>query len=231
MKNAKNNTKNNEVKMSREEYISHLSNRTNKISMSNKNRKTGPAILDLAFPICTCREDAPCKKGCYANKGRQTMANVQGAYYRNWRLWNENPDLFFEQVYYEIKFSGLTYIRYFDSGDIISMDFFDRMVKLCKKTPDVKYMAFTKKYELVNDHISNNGELPDNLNIMFSSWDKMWDIPNPHNLGIAYVDFKDKRLNPDFPKNTFRCPGKESTCSACKICWNKNLKAVVFEQH
>ena len=95
----------------------------------------------------------------------------------------------------------------------------------------MKYMAFTKRYEWVNKWISENGELPDNLNIMFSAWHKIWEVPNPYSLGIAYVDFNDKSLNPELPKNAFVCPGKESSCSACGACWSKRLKAVVFHQH
>ena len=222
---------NQEFIMDRQEYIDFLASKTNEISMSNNNSKTGKACLNLAFPVCTCREDAPCKVGCYANKGRQTMANVQGAYYRNLRLYYEDPDNFFEQIYCKVKFSGLPKVRWFDSGDIPEYDFFVRMVELCKKTPNVKHMAFTKKYKIVNEYIDKHGDLPDNLNVVFSAWHKLWYVPNPHGLAIAYVDFNDKTLNPDIPKNAFRCPGRESTCSACGACWNKRLKAVVFKQH
>lgn len=215
----------------RKEYIDFLANKTNEISMSNKNSKTGIACLNIAFPVVTCREDAPCKNVCYACKGCQTMAVVQGAYYRNLRLYNDDPDNFFEQIYYKVKFSGLPKVRWFDSGDIPDDDFFDRMVELCKRTPTVKHMCFTKKYEIVNTYIDNNGKLPDNLNVMFSAWDVLWGVPNPHGLGVAYVDFKDKRLNPEMPSNAFVCPGRESTCSACGACWSKKLKAVVFHQH
>lgn len=224
-------TKAKEHKMSRQEYIDFLANKSNEISMSNRNSKTGIACLNIAFPVCSCREDAPCKSTCYACKGRQVMMNVQGAYYRNFRIYNEDPDGFFEQIYYKIKFAGLPKVRWFDSGDIYDYEFLERMVELCKKTPNVSHMAFTKKYELVNRWIDENGDLPDNLNIMFSAWDVLWEIPNPHNLGVAYVDFKDKRLNPDIPKNAFVCPGRESTCSACGVCFNKRVKAVVFAEH
>lgn len=220
-----------EHKMSRQEYIDFLANKSNEISMSNRNSKTGIACLNIAFPVCSCREDAPCKSTCYACKGRQKMMNVQGAYYRNFRIYNEDPAGFFEQIYYKIKFAGLPKVRWFDSGDIYDYEFLERMVELCKKTPNVSHMAFTKKYELVNRWIDENGDLPDNLNIMFSAWDVLWEIPNPHNLGVAYVDFKDKRLNPDIPKNAFVCPGRESTCSACGVCFNKRVKAVVFAEH
>lgn len=217
--------------MSRQEYIDFLANKSNEINMANKNSKTGAACLNLAFPVCTCRVDAPCKATCYACKGCQMIANVQAAYYRNLRLYHDNPDNFFEQVYYKIKFSGLPKVRLFDSGDFPDADFLVRLVELCRKTPDTKYMAFTKQYEIVNDYITKNGNLPDNLNIMFSAWHKLWDVPNPYGLGVAYVDFDDKSLNPEFPKNAFVCPGRASTCSACGACWNKKLKAVLFHQH
>lgn len=223
--------KNKEFTMDRKEYIDFLANKSNEINMSNKNSKTGSACLNLAFPLCTCREDAPCKNGCYANKGCQQMATVQGAYYRNLRLYYDDPDNFFEQIYCKVKFSGLPKVRWFDSGDIADAEFFERMIDLCNKTPDVKHMAFTKKYEIVNEYMDKNGKLPDNLNILFSAWDKFWEVPNPHGFGIAYIDFNDKRLNPEFPKNAFICPGRESTCSACGACWSKKLKAVVFHQH
>ena len=222
---------NQEFKMSKREYIDFLANKTNEISMSNNNSKTGKACLNLAFPLCTCREDAPCRKECYAGKGCQQMAVVQGAYYRNLRLYYEDPENFFEQIYYKIKFSGLPKVRWFDSGDIADTEFFERMVDVCNKTPNVMHMAFTKKYELVNEYIDKNGKLPDNLNVLFSAWDKLWEVPNPHGFGIAYIDFNDKRLNPEFPKNAFRCPGRDSTCSACGVCFSKKVKAVVFKQH
>ena len=217
--------------MSRQEYIDFLANKSNEINMGNKNSKTGAACLNLAFPVCVCREDAPCKATCYACKGCQQMATVQAAYYRNLRLYHDDPDNFFEQVYYKIKFSGLPKVRWFDSGDIVDAEFFSRMVELCKRTPDTKHMAFTKKYEIVNEYIDKNGKFPSNLNVLFSAWDKLWEVPNPHGLGVAYVDFDDKRLNPEFPKNAFVCPGRASTCSACGACWSKRLKAVVFHQH
>lgn len=221
----------NKVMMPREEYIEFLANKSNEISMSNKNSKTGAACLNIAFPVCTCREDAPCKKTCYACKGCQQIAVVQGAYYRNLRLYYDDPDNFFEQVYCKVKFSGLPKVRLFDSGDFPDAEFLDRLVEVCKKTPNTKWMAFTKKYWIVNEYIDKNGDLPKNLNIMFSAWDIFWEVPNPHGLGIAYVDFDDKRLNPEFPRNAFRCPGRESTCSACGACFSKRLKAVVFHEH
>ena len=211
--------------------IEEFSLRSNEICANNNNRKLGKACISVPFPIAVCNPDAPCFKKCYAQHGCQSFANVQGAYYRNLRLYNNSADDFFEQLYYKIKFSGLPKLRFFDSGDYPDAEFLARSVELAKKFPDVKFMAFTKKYHMVNEYLNKNGKLPDNYNIVFSAWDRLWDVPNPHYLPIAYVKFKNERMTPEMPSNVFHCPGRKSTCSACGVCWNKKVKAVYFDEH
>ena len=224
-----------EFALSREEYIQHLSMRTNEIHMTTKNSKTGMGVLDLAVPTCCCREDAPCKKdGCYCMKGCQQIATVQASYLRNLRLYNNDPEDFWGQVDFKLKHSGLSLCRYFDAGDIPDYNFFEGMVKTALRNPKIKFMAFTKKYFIVNEWLSENEKLPKNLNIIFSAWDKNWAVPNPYNLPVAYVDFKDKSKNPEFPKSYSTCPNqhdKTITCTVCQKCFNKKIKSVVFQQH
>ena len=187
---SKKNAQKKEFIMSREEYIEYLSMKSNEVHMTTKNSKTGCGVIDLAFPVITCREDAPCKKtGCYCMKGTQQMATVQGAYYRNYRLYHEDPVDFWNQVQFKLAHCGLPKCRYFDAGDLPDYAFIDGMVATAKKFSEMKFMAFTKKYFLVNQWIDNNGNLPDNLNIIFSAWDKDWEVLNPHHMPVAYVDF------------------------------------------
>ena len=115
--------KNQKGNMERMKYIEYLSNQSNEICMNNGNSKTGKACLNLSMPVCTCRIDAPCKATCYACKGTQQIAKVQAAYYRNFRLYTENADEFFEQMYCKIRFSGLPKVRLFDSGDFPNYEF------------------------------------------------------------------------------------------------------------
>lgn len=211
--------------------IEEYSLRSNEICANNNNSKLGKGCISVPFPVCVCNPKAPCYEKCYAQHGCQRFSNVQGAYYRNLRLYNDNADNFFEQLYYKIKFSGLPKVRFFDSGDYPDAEFLARSVELAKKLPDVKFMAFTKKYNLVNDYLSKGGELPINYNIVFSAWDRLWDVPNPFKLPIAYVKFKDERMTPEMPSNAFHCPGRNSTCSACGVCWNNKVKAVYFDEH
>lgn len=211
--------------------IDQYANSSNEICMNNNNSKLGMACLSIPLPICSCDPKAPCFKGCYTQKGHQACTNVLGAYYRNFRIYNEDPEEFFEQIYYKVKFSGLPLVRYHDSGDIPDYKYFELMCSTALKLPSIKFMAFTKKYKIVNDYLDSGKEIPENLNVIFSAWDKLWEVPNPHNLPIAYVSFKEERFTPEIPKCAFHCPGRESSCSACRMCWNKNLKAVYFDQH
>ena len=225
----------NKVWLPREEYINQLAAKTNEVSISCVNSKTGPLCNDLALPTCTCREDAPCKAtGCYCMKGRQTMSKVVAAYTRNLRLYNADQEDFWEQVRFKVKHRPFPLFRFFDCGDIADYDFFLGMIDLAKEFPDIKFMSFTKKYEIVNKWIDENGDLPENLNVVFSVWHIGWKVINPHNLPVAYVDFKDKTLNPEFPEGITSCPNEKDktiTCSICRKCWDKRIKAVKFTQH
>ena len=214
----------------REMKLDYYCNLNNLVTMATNNSKLGSQICGLSMPpVATCRNNAPCKKGCYACKGHQQFASVLGTYYKNLRLYNENPTLFFEQIENYLKYSGYRYMRWFDSGDMPDSNFFRRMIKLVKHLPMVRFMAFTKKYEIVNQYIANGGIIPDNLTIIYSAWDKNWNVPNPYNLPVAYVDFKNKELNPQFPQNVQQCEGK---CSICYKCWHlQEGDSVIFHQH
>jgi hypothetical protein len=227
-------SKKNVTKLTYEEKMAKIEEfalRSNEICANNNNRKLGKACISVPFPVTVCNPNAPCFQKCYAQHGCQGFANVQGAYYRNLRLYNNNADDFFEQLHYKIKWSGLPMVRFFDSGDYPDAEFLQRSVELAKQFPNVKFMAFTKKYHLVNEYLDNGGKLPDNYNIVFSAWDALWEVPNPYGLPVAYVKFKEERFTPVIPKNAFHCPGRESSCSMCGVCWNRKVKAVYFDEH
>ena len=220
--------------------IEYFANLNDFPTINNNNGKTGKAVATLSMPPkMTCRPDAPCYKSgkCYCMKGHQTYASVLGSYYKNWRLWNEDPKLFEEKVTAYIKYSGLKMIRWHDAGEIANMAYLKMMVNIANNLPDVKFLAYTKKYDLVNSYLDVNEKLPDNLTIRFSYWDKDWTVRNPHDVPRAYVDFKDKTLNPEFPDEIFHCEGTadpddmEHTCGVCQECFKKETKAVIFKQH
>lgn len=214
----------------RREKLDAIANASNEVCANNNNQKLGIGCISVPLPVCSCNPKAPCFDKCYAQHGVMKFVGVQGAYWRNWRIWNEDPEGFFEQLYYKIKFSGLPKVRFHDSGDIPSLDYLKQMCKLADRLPAVQFMTYTKQYAIVNEYLYKEF-LPENFIIFFSAWDKLWEVPNPHDLPIAYVKFKDVRLTPEIPPYAFHCPGKQTTCSACGVCFNKKTKAVYFDEH
>ena len=216
----------------RDKKLRYYETYTDKISINNGNTKTGTNCLTLSVPASVCREDAPCKKGCYCQKGRQVFSQVLGGYMRNLRIWREKPDDFEKQLFKKLSNTDKKYFRWFDAGDIPDSDFFNLMIKTAKKFENISFLCYTKKYSIVNDYLNNHRSLPKNLTVRFSMWDKNWNVDNPHDLPLAFVNFKDTSKNPMLPNKAFTCRGGHgTTCDKCGVCFNKKVKNVIFNQH
>lgn len=192
------------------------------VKISQKNTKMGKVPSISLAPIVTCREDAPCKKDCYAMKAYRMYKATKNAYDHNTFLYKDNPKEFEESLVSQLKNDGL--FRFHVAGDIIDDSYFSMMVRVANAKPNVKFLAFTKKYEIINEY---TGDIPSNLSIVFSGW-KGLVFTNPKQLPTAW--FKDpKDLDERIPERAIICSGK---CDECKVCWNlKNNESVVFEKH
>lgn len=196
------------------------------------NMKLGKNIPNINVPpTLTCRADAPCSKGCYARKGNFLFQNVIKSHQENLDLFLANPKEYFDGI---IRFlnSGLIsykFFRWHSSGDVVNKTYMEGMIRVAKECPQTQFLAFTKKYELWNAFLDEGGKIPNNLNVVFSYWDKLFTVNNPHNLPRTYVDFRLKTMNPKFPEEYYQCPGD---CNSCQHCWKlKGGESVVFHQH
>ena len=203
-----------------------------KITISKTNSKLGGFIPSINLPAgLTCRIDAPCQKGCYAKKGNWTYKNVQTSLKNNFDAFTENPDEYFNYIIKELNNGDITYkfFRWHSSGDIVNLNYLKGIIRVAEACPQTKFLCFTKKFTLVNMYLEFNPNIPENLKIVFSAWDKDFKVPNPHNLPVTYVNFKDAGKNPVIPEYAIPCIGK---CYECKACWSLvNGQSVVFNQH
>lgn len=199
-----------------------------KISLTNS--KLGDKIPSLNLPTTVCRANAPCKKGCYAMKGNWLFKNVVTSLQSNLDHFLADSEGFFDEIINYINNDDVVYkfFRWFSSGDIVNQTFLDGMVRVANKCKQTKFLCFTKKYELINEYL-NVAELPKNLKIVLSAWDKDFKVENPHNLPMTYINFKDQTRNAEIPEFAIPCVG---TCSKCKACWSlKKGQSVYFNQH
>lgn len=191
---------------------------------STNNAKVGENILTASMPVgITCRGNAPCllNMECYGLRGNLAFKNYKQSMLNNLRLYKENPEGYFKTIDTQLTLVPYRYFRWFVTGDIPDEKFFNEiMVGLAIEHPGTKFLAFTKKYEIVNEWITENGKLPENLVIILSSWDFF--IPeNPYDLPMSFVRFKEKGRNSKIPADAIKCPGRcESCVQAGSGCWN-----------
>lgn len=199
--------------------------------ITTTNSKLGHQIPSINMPaIKTCRADAPCKSICYANKGNYRYTKIQEGLQARLDLFINDSDKFFNTIISEL--SGLTtykYVRWHSSGDIVNYKYLEGMTKVAKAIPETKFLCFTKKFNLVNLYLSLGHEIPNNLHIVFSAWDKDFIVDNPNNLPVTYVNFKDKTKNANIPETAIPCMGD---CQRCLACWElQKGQSVYFNQH
>lgn len=197
------------------------------VSISKGNNKMG-AIPSVSLPpIVTCPTGCPCAKKCYAAKLCRLRPNVRESYARNLEILNADPSTYWLQV--KAAASMTRYFRFHVSGDIPNYEYMCNMVQAARDLPGTQFLVFTKRYNLVNQYIANDSDLPSNLHLIFSEWGDGWSVPNPYNLPTAAVIFKGEE-----PRDNWKVCGGNCTECACRGvgCWElKPGETIAFYEH
>ena len=200
------------------------------VSISQGNRKMGTVASVSLPPYITCPAacKGTCDGKCYAGKMCALYSNVLKSYAKNFAIYLTNRDSYFAQI---SLVSGLQrFFRWHVSGDIPNADYFAGMVQVARDNPDTKYLAFTKRYSVVNNWIDANGELPKNLIILFSGWDNL-KPDNPHNLPETTVFGTAATPEPDNAWNICGGNCSECLCRGCG-CWKAEKgETIAFHIH
>lgn len=201
------------------------------VKISKSNSKLGVIPSVNLPPITSCRPRCPCAGDCYATKGRFLFANVKASMENNYQAYIADPHKYFQEITDSID-NGLisySYFRWHAAGDIIDPQYLVGMIQVAESLPRTSFLAFTKKFEIINDYISSGGSIPSNLHIVFSAWGNELEVDNPYSFPTAYVRFKDETRNSSIPASATQCSGN---CSNCLQCWKITRgQAVVFDKH
>ena len=198
------------------------------VKISSGNSKMG-AIPSVSLPAgVTCRQDCECSKKCYAKRLERMRPSVHQAYQHNYDLLTHDSDTYWREVEASIMMSR--FFRYHVSGDIPDNVYLAHMIEIAERNPHCEMLCFTKKYNLVNDHLDFGGTIPKNLHIIFSGWRGM-KMDNPYNLPEAHVRYRDGTTTAR--ENAKTCGGN---CTECAItdggCWTATHgEQVVFNEH
>lgn len=198
------------------------------IKISSGNSKMG-SIPSVSLPTeITCRNDCECIKKCYARRLERMRPSVREAYQNNYKLLTEHPDIYWRETEASIMMSR--FFRFHVAGDIIDNVYLAHMIDVAERNPHCEILCFTKKYDLVNEHLNLGGDIPKNLHIILSAW-KGLEMVNPFNLPEAHVRHRDGTTTAR--NDAIECKGN---CTECAItdggCWVlKYGEQVVFNEH
>ena len=200
-----------------------------KISISNGNTKMGPIPSVSLPPVTCCKHWELCKnlKGkliCYAL--RMYKFRCKDAWDRNKAILEADRDSYFLQV--KAAASLNRFFRWHVGGDIVDVDYLDRMVKIARDLKGTEFLAFTKNYEDVNEYFTNHRK-PANLHLIFSLPFTSAKIDNPHNLPTAAVIMKGQQPADDWKI----CGGNCAECACRGVgCWQlKKGETIAFNEH
>ena len=197
------------------------------VKISKGNSKLG-AIPSVSLPsIKTCRNCA-CQEKCYAQKLERLRPSVKHAYEHNLGVLLNDPTTYWREVEASVMMSR--FFRFHVSGDIPNAAYLENMVAVAGRNAHCEILCFTKRYEMVNEFIQKNGELPSNLHMIFSGWIGL-DMANPFSLPEAHVRYRDGYTTAR--EDAIECGGN---CTECALteggCWNlQKGQQVIFNEH
>ncbi len=181
---------------------------------------TGAKLAKVAGSVC---------QGCYALKGFYRRQNVQQAYQRRLDRFGDPRwiQAMVKLVYWQAIESGTPHFRWFDSGDIQSVEMLRKIDEVARLTPQISHWLPTREYRMVEGYLADLA-LPENLVVRLSG--HMVDGTPP-----AFFDLPTSTVHSS-PATAHGqvCPARMSVpanCGSCRACWSKERRNIGYERH
>lgn len=199
-----------------------------KVNLSKGNSKMGKVMSVSLPPIKSCGAALPCFKGCYAARLSRLRPNVRAAWENNWRMVTTDRAEYFRQISDAIRAKPPDLFRWHVAGDIVDGDYLIGMLALAREFPGVRYLAFSKKAELIGLFRAKIRHAK-NLSVVLSMWPGL-EVPAKIVKAFPTAWMRDhKGPDPRIPADAVTCGGN---CEKCGMCWGmKAGSAVCFDKH
>ncbi len=187
---------------------------------TNKNKKMPFYNYDLS--AWDCNKGSQLRKvknsvcsSCYAMKGNYTRyPAIKAAQYRRLEA-IKHPDWVAAMV---AVIKRQKFFRWHDAGDVQRSEHMQKILEVCRLTPDTKHWLPTQERQFLPDP----EEVPDNLVIRLSR--SKIDGPVPaawsHDSGVTTGEAR-----------TCPAPDQGGKHTDCRACWNKDIKSVIYGKH
>ena len=191
-------------------------------ALSATTCKTGGKLINLKGSTCS---------RCYAMKLEKMRPSVHQGWLANYtkatKLIATNPEQWAQACAFQINrhaVKGEPYHRWFDSGDLQSVEMLDAIARTARLTPHIKHWLPTREAKIVKDWMASN-VCPDNLIIRISAT-MIGDKPR-NAIWTSTVHRKGET-----PEG-HACPASKqgNQCGECRACWSDAVKNVSYPLH
>jgi hypothetical protein len=192
-------------------------------TLSNPSKMPG---FSYGLPALECKTGSKLRKvpgtpcyGCYALKGCYVFPDVKAAQYK--RLRALTRDSWTMAMAHQINSKRSKWFRWHDSGDVQSLEHMQKILTVCRLTPNTKHWLPTQE----RPYLPAPEEVPNNLIIRLSG--SKVDGPAPtawtHTSSVVTTG----RLS------GYHCPAPNQggKCRECRACWTKSIKNVSYGKH
>lgn len=163
-------------------------------------------------------------RGCYATTGNYRFANVKAPRIHNREDWKNEG--WTEAMVKALQDSR--YFRWFDSGDVYSLELAEKILQVMQQTPWVKHWMPTRMYKFAKFQsvIQAMQALP-NVVVRFSSDSVQGETVQGVTTSTIIATADDAKDGMTVCK-AYENQGK---CNGCRECWNKDTSVVAYVAH
>ena len=212
--------------------MQHFAGDPVRVHISGGNMKLG-SIMNISLPpVVTCHNCGSCKHYCYAVRSYNRFTDTAAGWNDNFMFFLRDPYKYFSDISKAVE--KQRFFRWHVSGDIVNSRYLAGMIDVAIENPKVEFLAFTKAYQIVNEWIQVESDLPSNLHILFSAAPGV-DMPNPYRVPECHINFADPSLNTykGGAEYIHHCGGNCTECAinGCGCFFLKKGDATIIDQH
>jgi len=181
--------------------------------------KTGAKLAKVKGSVCN---------GCYALKGSYHYPNVKAPRAHNLDIITKGDlNVWAGDMIRQITSTNQSgFFRWFDSGDVQSMEHLKAIVFIAACLPNIKFWMPTKEKALLAKYKREGGQTPDNLTIRLS----MAMIDQAPNNSVWPLTSTVHQKNQAFGTEceAYKQGGK---CLTCRKCWDNSIANISYPKH
>ena len=197
-------------------------------SIPARECKTGGKLVNVEGSTCA---------SCYALKGNylRFRKTVEPSQYRRMEL-AEGKGWVDAMV---VLIRNNVYFRWFDSGDLQSVEMLERIVEIAQRTPRTTHWLPTREYGVVKKFLDRHGQeaIPANLIVRLSALFIDRSAVVPASLQ-GHPQIKTSTVysrHTEVPTAYRVCPAysgeQKGYCGDCRACWDTTVETVAYRAH